>query len=281
MKKISLSIDFLGIKVDFETDSSLLIRMLEKYHPLCLDSYSVDIPIPIKMWSVDNKFIVEDIIGDRSYFFDEENKAVTFCGNLFLGICAGRLQPRFSMFHAAAVCLDGEAFIFLGDSGAGKTTLALSLLKENFKLLCDDLSIVDLNTNFISLLRRKISIDRNSPFANLFAPEMFDHSWNGSKIYVDLEDIFSEHHWGVPSRLKSIFFLEESNGKFPKIEPLTQYEGLRRLCPFYIYGKRDLKMIVEQNCKIIKNTACYLVRRGDVDATLQLIKETLLEEVKC
>lgn len=278
------SINFLGLEVNVETDSSLLIRVLEKYRSLRSYEYSSIIsfedPVSIKMWSQDNKFIVEDSQG-RHFFFRKENKAVNFCSNLFVGTCAERLQPRFSIFHGAAVCLDGEAFMFLGDSGAGKTTLSLSLLKEGFKLLSQDLSIVDLNTNFALPVKTKISLDKSSPFTKFFTPEMFDLSWNDSKIHVELEDIFGEDHWGRSSRLKSIFFLKAGNGRSPQIEPITQYQGFRRMCPFYIYGEKDLKIIVEQNSKIIENTTSYLVSRGNIDETVNLVKETLLEEAKC
>jgi len=281
-----LPINFLGLDVNFESNSSLLARMIEKYRPLSSDNHLTIIspdrhrPIFIKMWSENNKFIVEDG-WNRRFFFKEEKQAVSFCGSLFLGTCAERLQPGFSMFHAAAVCLGGEASIFLGDSGAGKTTMALSLVKEGFKLLCDDLSIVDLDTRFVLPLNIKIGIDKGSPFANLFTREKFDQSWNRSTIYADLENIFDRDHWGKPARLKSIFFLEQGNGKSHQIEPITQYQGFRRMCPFYIYGEKDLKMIVEQNCKIIKNAMCYVVRRGNIDETVNLVRETLLEEVKC
>ena len=42
-----------------------------------------------------------------------------------------------------------------------------------------------------------------------------------------------------------------------------------------------MNIIVEQNSKIIENATSYLVSRGDIDETVNLIREVLLEEVKC
>lgn len=42
------------------------------------------------------------------------------------------------MFHAAAVGINGEAVAFIGETGAGKSTLTSSLCSKGFQLLTDD-----------------------------------------------------------------------------------------------------------------------------------------------
>jgi hypothetical protein len=278
-------VDFLGEQVYFETNSILLVKIMEKYGSLPFNNDSTFIssskPISITLWQEKDRFIVKDNRKNKSFCFDDERKAVTFCGSLFLGICAERLQPEYCMFHGAAVSLGEKAYIFMGDSGLGKTTLALSLITEDFKLLCDDLSILELNSNLVLPLKIKIGIDKDSPFIESFNAKMFEQSWYGSKMHVYLKDIFDEDRWGKPAPLKSIFFLEKGDEGSPQIEPLPQYEGFRRLCGFYIYGKKDLNIIIGQNCKILDNATCYMLKRGDVHETVKLIRETVLEEIRC
>lgn len=46
------------------------------------------------------------------------------------------------VFHASASCLNGRAVLFLGDAGAGKSTLAALLLARGFPPLTDDCAVV-------------------------------------------------------------------------------------------------------------------------------------------
>jgi hypothetical protein len=44
----------------------------------------------------------------------------------------------YEILHASAVCIDGRAVAFLGDSAAGKTSLATNMLLEGADFLADD-----------------------------------------------------------------------------------------------------------------------------------------------
>jgi len=45
--------------------------------------------------------------------------------------------------HGSCVARDGEAFVFCGDSGAGKSTTAAYLLGKGYELVCDDVVTVN------------------------------------------------------------------------------------------------------------------------------------------
>jgi hypothetical protein len=63
-----------------------------------------------------------------------------------LGSAMGALlhQRRLLPLHASAVEIDGKAVAFCGTSGAGKSSLALHLVKRGHRLLCDDICAVDM-----------------------------------------------------------------------------------------------------------------------------------------
>ena len=63
-----------------------------------------------------------------------------------LGSAMGALlhQRGFLPLHASAVEIDGNAVAFCGTSGAGKSSLALNLVKRGHRLLCDDICTIDL-----------------------------------------------------------------------------------------------------------------------------------------
>ena len=48
--------------------------------------------------------------------------------------------------HCSAVECDGKALIIAGDSGSGKSTLTTKLLENGFRLMTDDVAIVDISS---------------------------------------------------------------------------------------------------------------------------------------
>lgn len=55
-------------------------------------------------------------------------------------------QRGFLGLHASAVAIDGQAVVFAGASGQGKSTTAASLYARGHTLLADDLVVLDLDT---------------------------------------------------------------------------------------------------------------------------------------
>ncbi|NNE69610.1 MAG: hypothetical protein HKN29_04510, partial [Rhodothermales bacterium] len=61
-------------------------------------------------------------------------------------------RQGFLVLHANAVEKDGRALLLMGASGAGKTTLTRALLGHGFRLVTDDLGVVDLGAETPRLL---------------------------------------------------------------------------------------------------------------------------------
>jgi len=73
-----------------------------------------------------------------------DNDIRTFLlGSIFGGIL---IQREMLLLHANALSKDGQAILFMGHSGDGKSTLAYNLMKKGWKLLSDDL--VAINSKF-------------------------------------------------------------------------------------------------------------------------------------
>lgn len=59
--------------------------------------------------------------------------------------------------HGSCVLLDGEAVVFSGASGTGKSTLATALARRGHPLLCDDICAIDLSNPRRPMLRPAFS----------------------------------------------------------------------------------------------------------------------------
>ncbi len=71
-----------------------------------------------------------------------------------LGTCMGALlmQRKVLPLHGSAVAIAGKAYAFVGDRGAGKSTLASAFLNRGYQLLSDDVIAVSLSQDNIPVV---------------------------------------------------------------------------------------------------------------------------------
>lgn len=74
----------------------------------------------------------------------EKNEIIANEIENFLRVYSSIILPKFNsfLFHSSAVLTKKGAFVFFGNSGAGKSTIANIFKSENFKVLSDDLNIL-------------------------------------------------------------------------------------------------------------------------------------------
>ena len=115
-----------------------LINESRKY-VYCVEDNSV-------MFEVPNLAIFSIEEGHTIYFSPtahlDENKIRLY----LLGSCMGILlmQRRILPLHGSAIAIDGKAYVFIGERGAGKSTIASSFMKNDYQLLTDDVIAVSL-----------------------------------------------------------------------------------------------------------------------------------------
>ena len=80
--------------------------------------------------------------------------------------------------HAAMAHVDGSAVLFPGDPGAGKTTLLVAGLERGWQMLCDDLSLLDLETSQIVPMPRPIGVRLGVPLSD-FSERWAPPAWLG------------------------------------------------------------------------------------------------------
>jgi len=78
------------------------------------------------------------------------------------------------LFHAAVVARDDRAVVMPGPPGSGKSTLCAALVTRGWRLLSDELALVDLDTGEVHGLARPVSLKNASIDAiRAFAPDAF------------------------------------------------------------------------------------------------------------
>lgn len=83
-----------------------------------------------------------EVFFERKDVFEKGNlHTLSFYPNDMLLLTRILADRRGCMFHSSGVILDGKGYLFVGHSGAGKSTM-VKMLKGSAEILCDDRNIV-------------------------------------------------------------------------------------------------------------------------------------------
>ena len=119
-------------------------------------------------------------------------------------------QRKVIPLHAGGFLINGEAVLFAGNSGAGKSTTTAAFREKGYTLVADDVGVIHLNENnipivepgvpFIKLWKESLDLlDKEAVKENRVRHDI-------EKYYVPITDIIQE---SVP--IKRIYFLEKSS----------------------------------------------------------------------
>ena len=76
--------------------------------------------------------------------------------------CIASHAHYYLMLHAAVLERDGHALIMPGDPGAGKSTLTAALMLDGWRLLSDEIALIDRNNGLLYGLARPVSLKNAS-----------------------------------------------------------------------------------------------------------------------
>lgn len=148
-------------------------------------------------------------------------------------ICTKALgQSRDSLhIHGAALARDGRATVILGESRAGKSTIAAKMLCEGYQFLADDIILLDLATKKLRAFPRNLLVRERS----IKNDEALAKSCQGQWTYVDktgerkwllhpatLGSAFAQGDWVV----ENIVWLIRSEAAPTILEPMSMREML-------------------------------------------------------
>jgi HprK-related kinase A len=89
-----------------------------------------------------------------------------------LNWCVSTMAHQYLIIHAAVVAKGEHAVLLPGSPGAGKSTLCAALVHQGWRLLSDEMALIDPQTCLVSPIPRPISIKNASiDVIRAFAPE--------------------------------------------------------------------------------------------------------------
>ncbi len=195
------------------------------------------------------------------------------------GLAPALNQREMLTFHGSAIGYENSGTIILGESGAGKSSLAIGMIHSGFKFLSDDLiNVESINNNIVvhqGLYSQKLSDKLISKFRleDYVLRLVLYPGVKHKKYFVDHRDVLVSE----PMRLKNIVIIERHDFPF-EISRITGSEKLRLLFNHF-YRKEFIDYFVpfEKQYEIINNMVkdCNVVlirRENGVDSIDQQVK---------
>ena len=209
----------------------------------------------------------------------DENDIASF----ILGWCIAFLfqQRGCSAIHCSAIEVDEQAVLISGFSGAGKSTIALSLIDAGYRYLADDIAMVNPKGDMMiqpAFPQQKVC--RN----------IAEQMGTDKLLYInEKKDKFAYYNekdfCDVPRKLTTMFILRKYEGDQVRIEEITGIEKLNCVLKnlFLLDAYRAMGFTLEEKARSLElagKITIYQISRPEKKDTVQEIKDAIIQLVK-
>ena len=192
--------------------------------------------------------------------------------------CIGNRIARYLLIHAAAVEREGRAVVLPGASGVGKSTLTTALVANGWRLLSDEVTIIDPTGGLLRPHPRPISLknetidliaDRYPQFA---AKKRYEGTTKGTVAYVKApaDAIEKADCLARPFLVAALMYDSDSRLTCDRLEKAEAFMLLARESPNYT-------IMLERGFQTLANfvEACdhYELTYSDLDEAVRTINE--------
>jgi HprK-related kinase A len=187
-----------------------------------------------------------------------------------LNWCISAHCHQYLIVHAAVVERAGKALALPGPAGSGKSTLCAALMSRGWRLLSDELMLVEPASGLIVPLPRPISLKNQAIEAlRRFAPRAVlgptvRDTLKGSVAHLKLP-VDSIRAAGDRAAPRWIAFPRYDRGVAAALKPLRKARAFMRLAEgafnYHLHGRRGFEILAS----LVEACACYDLAYGNLD----------------
>ncbi len=180
------------------------------------------------------------------------------------GIPLGYLlqNNNFQVLHGSSVAENGSAISFIGRSGLGKSSLALSLVDKGLKLITEDLCLI--KNSSIYNFSDWVKSNENNLIENLKPIKRINLKKDSRQR--SLYKLRKKHIDNQETKLEAIYFLDSNKKR--NIKRLSASDSFKYLFT-YAYRKSDADPLsLEKLTKISEQAECFIYSR-DIEKPLE------------
>ncbi|MGP6159054.1 MAG: hypothetical protein ACLPYS_16355 [Vulcanimicrobiaceae bacterium] len=186
-------------------------------------------------------------------------------------------------FHGAALRLGGHAFVLVGDSGVGKTTLTLALLSLGATFYSDEFAFVRRSDRMVCGYPRTLVVRRDTPA--LLADRRLERFCSPAEArpsaggpvwdFVDAADLFGNEVFAEPAPLGAILLLvRPERPQEPSLEPVATALAALDVSPRLNRGEMGFGRVTDV-AELLAGTRTFRLSLGPPATTAALLRERL------
>lgn len=188
--------------------------------------------------------------------------------------------------HAAALEKHGRGILISGNSGRGKTTSSISLLRSSYRYLSDDHPLIQDTGTHVEVLPFPTKINVTEATIAFF-PELLDlsdhvHSAGSHKRSFHAEDLYPTSMGGERCRPALVLFPHVVNACHSHLELLPKSQALELLLPqaLLVFDPEVARREFQVLAKLARQVDCYRLYFGHDMLDLPNLITPLLEQVR-
>jgi hypothetical protein len=266
-------LQYLGCRVDIRTDVESFAQRLPYLAQQAEQEYPVRHQVAFDITCEEGAYVIREdgdaVAGNMT--------AETAFETLFRRVHerAFATVPDDIRIHAASGTHDGGMFLFVGSPMAGKTTLALYLLREGMDLMGDELVLMR-NGRAVTFPRkfypREGSFDLLPPADYGGLPRVYDTD-GATRVAVDPTTF--GRPWRIrPLPVKAIFYLEPEFGGLSSCRPCTKVDMVRLVTEQCLPPKSN-KGWIGDLCAMVNNATTIRLAVGDLRSASIAVRRAL------
>jgi hypothetical protein len=174
--------------------------------------------------------------------------------------------------HAGVLTLGRRAFLLVGPSGRGKSTLTWALLHHGCRYCSDELAAIDLRTRVVWPYPHAICLKQEPPAAYPLPPQILRAAHT---LHIPVDRLPGRGR-REPAPLAAVFFLQDRReASHPAIRPLSRAAAAAHLLANALNPLAHPEAGLDGALRLVAGMASFALRAGDLTATCALIREAL------
>lgn len=195
-----------------------------------------------------------------------------------LNWCIANHSHQYLVIHAAVVESNGQAFIFPGTPGSGKSTLCAALVCSGWRLLSDEMTLVSVADGLVYPVPRPISLkNRSLDVIRNFSPDVVigpvvNNTAKGAIGHIRPSDE-SVELGEIPAKPAKLIFPKYLEGSETDLTPLSKSRALLKVAEncfnYNILGVQGFKSVGD----LIDASDCYEFKYSCLEEAVALFVE--------
>jgi hypothetical protein len=195
-----------------------------------------------------------------------------------LNWCVAGHAHHYLMLHAAVLEKNGRAVVLPGDPGAGKSTLTAALMLSGWRLLSDEITLIDREDGLLVGLARPVSLKNASidviqqafPDAVIGAPAYDTHKGTVAHVRPSADSVARV---GEKARPAWVIFPRWKAGAAARLSPHSRADAMLHTASHAFNYSLLGGLGFELNAALMDACACYDFEYSSLDDALKIFAE--------